>query len=107
MTLAPVLFTAEYEGFTKGNLQPYDSGGLGISFFSIHYETSPTQGTSLFNVSFTMMPQVGLRYAATSSLYPFVESGVVLLADGPPIGFPKGEQMTGYSFITTGVHYQF
>lgn len=107
ITVAPLLFTAEYGGFSKGNLQPYVGGGLGISFFSVNYETTPTEGTSEFNVSFTMMPQVGLRYAASQNLYPFIESGLVLLADGPPIGFPKGEQLTGYGFINLGVHYQF
>jgi opacity protein-like surface antigen len=107
ITVAPLLFVAEYGRFSKGSLQPYATGGLGISFFSVNYDTTPTEGTSEFNVSFTMMPQLGLRYAASPNVYPFIESGLVLLADGPPIGFPKGEKMTGYGFINLGVHYQF
>ena len=106
MTLAPVIFTAEYSSI-KGSLQPYITGGLGITFFNLNYDTSPTTGESVNNVSFTMMPLVGLRYAASKNIYPFIESGFVLLADGPPIGFPKGEKMTGYNNIVGGVCYRF
>ena len=106
MTIAPVIFTAEYSS-VKGNIQPYITGGLGITFFNLNYDTSPTTGESVNNVSFTMMPLVGIRYAASNNIYPFIESGFVLLADGPPIGFPKGEKMTGYNNITAGVCYRF
>ncbi|HET9434892.1 MAG TPA: outer membrane beta-barrel protein [Chitinophagaceae bacterium] len=106
MTIAPLIFTAEYSSI-KGNLQPYITGGLGITFFNLNYDTSPTTGESANNVSFTMMPLVGLRYVASKNIYPFIESGFVLLADGPPIGFPKGEEMTGYNNITAGVCYRF
>ena len=106
MTIAPLIFTAEYSSI-KGNLQPYITGGLGITFFNLNYDTSPTTGESVNNVSFTMMPLVGIRYAASKNIYPFIESGVVLLADGPPIGFPKGEKATGYNNIVAGVCYRF
>ena len=106
MTIAPVIFTAEYSSI-KGNLQPYLTGGLGITFFNLNYDTSPTTGESVNNVSFTMIPLVGIRYAASNNIYPFIESGFVLLADGPPIGFPKGEKVTGYNNITAGVCYRF
>jgi opacity protein-like surface antigen len=106
MTIAPLIFTAEYAAI-KGQVQPYITGGLGITFFNLNYDTSPTTGESINNVSFTMMPLVGLRYAASKDIYPFIESGFVLLADGPPIGFPKGEKMTGYNNITAGVCYRF
>ena len=106
MTIAPVIFIAEY-AWTKSTLQPYLTGGLGITFFNINYETAPTQGTSINNVSFTMMPLVGLRYPASNNVFIFLESGMQLIADGPPIGFPKGEKMTGYGFISTGIHYRF
>lgn len=107
MTLAPVLFTAEYAFKVKGKFKPYVTGGLGISFFNLNYDISPTQGRSESNVSFTMMPLIGLRYQASPRFYPFIESGLVLIADGPPIGFPKGEQMTGYNSILAGIHYKF
>jgi len=111
MTIAPLLFIAEYGEFVKGKIQPYLTGGLGISFFSINYEDSlvqwTSQGTSISNVSFTMMPQIGFRMAVSKKVYPFLESGLILLMDGPPIGFPKGEKVTGYGFITAGVHYKF
>jgi len=106
MTIAPLIFTAEYSA-TKGKLQPYVTGGLGITFFNLNYDTSPTAGESVNNVSFTMMPSIGFRYAGTGNIYPFIESGLVLLADGPPIGFPKGGQMTGYTGIVAGVCYRF
>ena len=106
MTIAPVIFTAEYSSI-KGSVQPYITGGLGITFFNLNYDTSPTTGESVNNVSFTMMPLVGLRYAASKNIYPFIESGFVFLADGPPIGFPKGEKMTGYNNIAAGVCYRF
>lgn len=107
MTIAPILFTAEWTISTKGNLQPYLTGGLGISFFNFNYEISPGDGKTIFNVSFTMMPQAGLRYKASEHVSPFIEWGLVLLADGPPIGFPKSSEITGYNAITAGVAYRF
>ena len=107
MTIAPLLFTAEWTISTKGNLQPYLTGGLGISFFNFNYEISPGDGKTIFNVSFTMMPQAGLRYKASEHVFPFIEWGLVLLADGPPIGFPKSSEITGYNAITAGVAYRF
>lgn len=107
MTIAPIIFTAEYGIPVKGSLQPYVTGGLGLTLFSLNYDTSPTTGTSEFNVSFSMMPLIGLRYAASKNIYPFVECGFILLSDGPPIGFPKGEKMTGYNAIEAGVQYRF
>jgi hypothetical protein len=108
MTVAPILFTAEYGA--RGSLnrfQPYVAGGLGLSFYSLNYNVSPAEGKSVFNVSFAMMPMAGIRYAASKHLYPFVESGLLLIADGPPIGFPKGEKMTGYTSLVTGLNYRF
>ena len=107
MTIAPLLFTAEYDIPTKGALQPYFTGGLGITFFNLNYDISATEGETVNNVSFTMMPQAGLRYKASEKLYPFIEAGLVLLADGPPQGFPKSSEMTGYTGITAGIIYRF
>jgi opacity protein-like surface antigen len=107
MTLAPILFTAEYEVPTTGALKPYVSGGLGLSIFNLNYDVSPTEGHTDFNVSFTMAPRLGLRYKTASHLLPFIETNLILLADGPPQGFPKGEKMTGYMGIEAGVSYRF
>ena len=107
MTIAPLLFTAEWSITTKGNLQPYLTGGLGISFFNLNYDVSPGDGKTVFNVSFTMMPQAGLRYRASEHVSPYIEWGVVLIADGPPIGFPKSSEITGYNAISAGVSYRF
>jgi outer membrane protein with beta-barrel domain len=107
MTIAPILLIVEYRIRVKGKLEPYVSGGLGVSLFSLNYDTSPTTGKSVFNVSFTMVPVVGLNYYATQKIYPFAEWGLVLLSDGPPIGFPKADRMTGYNSIVAGVKYKF
>jgi len=68
---------------------------------------APTQGTSINNVSFTKMPLVGWRYTASPNVFVFPESGMQLIADGPPMGFPEGEKMTGYGLVSTGIHYRF
>lgn len=109
ITVAPVLFTAEYAFNRSKNFQPYVTGGLGLSFFAVSYNSSPTaiDDKQISNVSFTMMPLVGFRYKANEHLYPFLESGFVILADGPPIGFPMGEKATGYNFISAGLQYKF
>ena len=106
MTIAPLIFTAEYCP-AKGKFEPYATGGLGITFFSFHYETSSTDGKSLNNVSFTMMPSLGFRYGITKNIYPYVEWDLVLLADGPPIGFPISTKMTGYNAFVGGICYRF
>ena len=109
ITVAPVLFSAEYTLNRSKNFQPYITGGVGLSFFAVSYNSSPTavDDKQIFNVSFTMMPLVGFRYKASEHLYPFVESGFIILADGPPVGFPVGEKATGYNFISAGLQYRF
>jgi len=109
ITVAPVLFTAEYTMNRSKNFQPYITGGLGLSFFAVSYNSSPTaiDDKQISNVTFTMMPLIGARYKANNHLYPFLESGFVILADGPPIGFPVAEKATGYNFITAGLQYRF
>ena len=109
LTVAPVLFTAEYSFNRSKKFQPYITGGLGLSFFVVSYNSSPTaiDDKQVSNVSFSMMPLVGFRYKAGDHLYPFLESGFVIVADGPPIGFPEGEKATGYNFISAGLQYRF
>lgn len=109
LTVAPVLFTAEYTMNREKNFQPYVTLGLGLSFFAVSYNSSPTaiDDKQINNVSFTMMPLIGFRYKANEHLYPFLESGFIILADGPPIGFPMGEKVTGYNFISAGLQYKF
>ena len=84
--------------------KPYPCVEYAINF---NYEISPGDGKTVFNVSFTMMPEAGLRYKASENLYPFIETSLVVLADGPPIGFPKSSKATGYNAITAGVTYRF
>jgi opacity protein-like surface antigen len=107
MTIAPILLIVEYRIKTNGKLEPYISGGFGVSLFSLNYDTSPTAGTSDFNVSFSMAPVVGVNYNVSKNIYPFAEWSLVLLTDGPPIGFPKSDKMTGYNSIVAGVKYRF
>ena len=54
-----------------------------------------------------MMPALGLKYKASENLYPFFETGLVSLMDGPPVGFPEGYNVTGYVFINVGARYVF
>jgi hypothetical protein len=109
LTVAPIVFTAEYTFNKSKNFQPYITGGLGLAFFVVSYNSSPTaiDDKQISNVSFTMMPLLGFRYKANDHLYPFLESGFVIVADGPPIGFPMGEKATGYNFISAGLQYRF
>jgi opacity protein-like surface antigen len=109
ITVAPILFTAEYAINPAAKVQPYLTAGLGLSFFAISYNSSATSvdDHSISNVSFTMMPLFGLRYTPGQQLYIFLESGFILLADGPPMGFPESDKMTGYNYISAGIQYRF
>ena len=109
LTVAPVLFSANIHSTESKNFQPYITGALGLSFFAASYNSSATiiDDKQISNVSFTMTPLLGFRYKANDHLYPFLESGFVILADGPPIGFPMGEKVTGYNFISVGLQYRF
>lgn len=109
LTVAPVIFTLDYTINVSGKLQPYVSGGIGLSFYSFSYNSSPTtiDDQSVFNVSFSMMPLIGLRYKVSEHLSPFLETGFNLVMDGPPVGFPEGNKITGYQFISLGLQYAF
>jgi len=109
LTVAPIIFTAEYTLNRSRNFQPYFTGGLGLSFFAVSYNTSAIaiDDKQISNVSFTMMPLIGFRFRANDHLFPFLESGFLIIADGPPVGFPMGEKATGYNFISAGLQYRF
>ena len=108
LTVVPVVFNLEYS-FGAGKLKPYLSGGVGISFFVLSDNSSATaiDDKEIFNVSFTMAPLAGIRYSPHHHLYACLESGFAILADGPPVGFPMGEKVTGHHFIAVGVGYKF
>src|SRR5262245_15955884 len=40
LTVAPIVFTAEYTFNRAKNFQPYITGGLGLSFFAVSYNSS-------------------------------------------------------------------
>jgi opacity protein-like surface antigen len=107
ITIAPILFMAEYELETRGAWKPYIAGGMGVSLFNFTYDTTPTEGQANFNVSFTLSPQLGVRYKASEYLYPFLAGKAVLLMDGPPQGFPKSDKVTGYTALAAGLQYRF
>lgn len=109
ITVAPVLFTIDYTFCHDCDWQPYLSAGIGLSFYVVSYNSSPDtiDDQSDFNTNFTMMPKAGLRYRASDHLYPFIETGLVTLMDGPPVGFPEGYNVTGYQFVALGVSYTF
>ena len=106
LTVAPVIFFAEYE-FALGKIHPYVAAGIGLSMFNVTYDTSTTSGYADFNLTFSMSPRAGLRYSVNERIYPYLEASLILLADGPPIYFPHSEKMTGYSAISAGVCYRF
>ena len=105
--LPPILFMAEYELNTQSFWKPYFAGGLGLSLFNLNYDVSPTEGKTNFNVSFTLSPQIGLRYKMSDQWFPFIEGRAVLLTDGPPIGFPKSDKLTGDTAFAAGINYRF
>ncbi|CAN5598342.1 hypothetical protein BH23BAC1_BH23BAC1_19590 [soil metagenome] len=107
LSIVPIIFFAEQEFNRYGKFRPYLVAGLGLSIFDFHYEITPFEGNTFSNVSFTMSPQMGFRYAVTKRIIPFVEANIVILADGPPIGFPKADKITGYGWIIMGINYRF
>ena len=109
ISVAPVVFNAEYELNKNGNLKPYVAGGIGIAFFSVSYNSSATSidDKQINNVSFTMMPLIGLRYKVSDHLFPYLETGFMLIADGPPPGFSQSDKLTGYNFVALGLLYRF
>jgi hypothetical protein len=106
LTVAPVIFFAEYE-FALGKIRPYVAAGIGLSMFNVTYDTTATSGYADFNLSFSMSPRAGLRYSVNERIYPYIEASLIVIADGPPIYFPHSEKLTGYGAITAGVCYRF
>ena len=98
----PILVTGEYE-FSGNKLVPYAGLGLGVSLYNLSYDLTPTSGRTVNNVSFSMMPRLGLRLALNKKVNPFLEANAPLVMDGPPVGVSKGEKLTGYVGVAAGV----
>ena len=71
------------------------------------YDVTATFGESVFNVSFSLMPRIGLRMPVTNKLYPFIELNWPIVMDGPPQGVSKSDKATGYVGIAGGAAYRF
>lgn len=102
----PVVVFGEYE-LTKQKAIPYVGVGLGVSMYNISYDTSPTTGNTEFNVSFTIMPKVGLRLNVSPNFHPFIEYTLPFVMDGPPPGAGESERATGFMGLLAGVGYRF
>ena len=102
----PILATGEYE-LTDTKLIPYVGMGLGVSLYNLTYDVTATSGESIFNVSFSFMPRVGLRMPVTNKIYPFIEVNWPIVMDGPPQGVSKSDKATGYVGIAVGAAYRF
>jgi opacity protein-like surface antigen len=117
ITVIPIIFTAEYELNNNGFVRPFFSGGLGLSIYTFSYYTDdPVDSENRANVSFTMSPQAGVRFAFTKNVMYYIKGSYVLLMDGPPVvmednavlfTFPKSDQATGYAGISFGFNYRF
>lgn len=107
MSLGVLLLTADYEFNKNSKLRPFVSGGLGITFFNLNYDTGATTGETVNNVSFTLSPAVGLRYQLSEKTFLFIKDKLVLITDGPPQGFPEGEKSAGYNAIAAGIIFRF
>jgi hypothetical protein len=102
----PIEVNADYE-LLKKKLIPYVGLGLGVSLYNLNYESSPTNGETIFNVSFSAMPLVGLRFNTNSNIYPFFEVNCPFVMDGPPIGAGESDKATGYVGVAVGISYRF
>ena len=102
----PMLVFTNYQ-FSGKKFFPYAGMGLGVSLYNLSYDPTPTTGETINNVSFSIMPRLGLRIPAGKKVYPFIEVNAPLVMDGPPIGVDKGEKITGYIGAAAGAAYHF
>jgi hypothetical protein len=102
----PILISADYE-FLNKKLIPYAGLGLGVSLYNLNYETAPGFGETIFNVSFSAMPRLGLRLNLESNIFPFFEVNCPMVMDGPPIGAGESDKATGYVGVAVGAAYRF
>ena len=98
----PIVVTGEYE-FPGKKLSPYAGLGLGASLYNLSYDPTPVTGKTVTNVSFSLMPRLGVRLPVNEKIHPFLEANCPVVMDGPPIGVSRGEKVTGYVGIAAGV----
>ena len=97
----------EFEFNRKTTVRPYVAGGIGATIFVVSRNTGNVFDKDITNVSFTLSPRAGLKIFLTDHLALDLNGDAVLIADGPPIGFPKANLLTGYFGINGGIAYRF
>lgn len=117
LTVVPLIFTAEYEASREGMIRPFFAGGLGLSIYTFsYYVDNPVLSTNETNVSFTMSPQVGVRFFIAKNTMSYLKGSYVFVMDGPPVitepslpvaTFPESDKATGYAGIAFGFSYRF
>ena len=117
LTVVPLLFTGEYEASREKTIRPFFAAGLGLSIFTFsYYLDNPAQSTNETNASFTMSPQIGVRFFITKDTMTYLKGSYVFVMDGPPVitepslpisTFPESDKATGYAGIAFGFNYQF
>jgi len=108
LTLISFLFPAEFEFNRKSKLTFYISPAIGLSIYVFSYNSGVyADDASITNVSFTLAPSAGVRYKFSNHLFLDMRFAAIYLTDGPPVGFPKSDQATGYNAISAGIKYRF
>jgi hypothetical protein len=101
----PIMIHADYE-IVRFVLIPYVGLGMGASLYNLTYDTSPTSTESVTNVSFSMMPRLGVRFKLLF-LQPFLEVNFPVVFDGPPEGAGDSGKATGYVGYLAGLGFRF
>jgi len=117
LTVVPLLFIGEYEVSREKTIRPFFAAGLGLSIFTFSYHVdNPAQSTNETNASFTISPQIGVRFFITENTMSYLKGSYVFVMDGPPVitepslpvnTFPESDKATGYAGIEFGFSYRF
>ena len=86
-------------------VEPYAGIALGATLYNFSYEPTSNRSRITTNTSFSLMPLIGVQYRLTSDLAPFFQLKSILVMDGPPQGFPKASNATGYTAGSLGLRF--
>jgi hypothetical protein len=116
-TSVPLIFTLEYEATPKKMIRPFFAVGLGLSIHTLSYDVGNLHfSMSDTNASFTMSPQIGLRFFITKNMMSYLRGSYVLVMDEPPfitppnlpvVIFYSSDKTIGYAGIALGFSYRF
>ena len=107
LDVVPMTFSVERVLGNHPKIKPFVGAGMGVSIFNIVYHSISQGDVAEVNASFTLVPSIGVSLKNESNINPFIAARMVFVADGPPIGFPKGEKGTGYYGVSLGFNYLF